>query len=89
MQTIWKFPIEATDRQEVMMPADAEMLCIQTQGRQACIWARVDSVAPLTPRTIRVFGTGHPVESAGRLFYIGTFQIAGGALVFHAFEDAQ
>jgi hypothetical protein len=36
-------------------------------------------------RGISIYGTGHPVSGAPKT-YIGTFQIAGGDLVFHAFD---
>lgn len=36
--------------------------------------------------TIRIFGTGHTIQDADRLEYIGTIQMCGGALVFHVFK---
>lgn len=32
------------------------------------------------------FGTGHTIQDADRLEYIGTIQMCGGALVFHVFK---
>ncbi len=48
------------------------------------IWALVDTDAPEEARVFHVRGTGHPADALGR--YVGTFQIDGGALVFHLFE---
>lgn len=86
MKTIWKFPLEIEDEQEVEMPPKAELLCVQMQGQQPRLWAVVDpDTTERERRTIAIHGTGHPMaEAAGR--YLGTFQMHGGMLVFHAFE---
>lgn len=73
-----------------MMPRGAKILCVQTQGQIPCLWAVVNDQHPLDPRTIWVAGTGHPIavhESMAYVdAYIGTFQLQGGALIFHVFE---
>ena len=84
---IWKWPIQITDRQTVMMPAGAQVLTVQTQGGQPQLWALVDEMqdAPKTPRKFAVYGTGNSLpENPGR--YITTFQQYGGDLVWHVFE---
>ena len=83
MKTIWKFPLQVTDEQSVMMPAGSQPLTVQIQGEQVCLWALVNPDAEKEDRTVQIFGTGHPVKVAGD--YISTFQMRGGALVFHAF----
>jgi len=68
------------------MPAGAEPLCVQVQNDQPCMWARVDISQPPTVYHFRVAGTGHDLGSnVGR--HIGSFQMHGGALVFHVFAD--
>jgi len=84
--TIYKYPIRATDVQSVEMPEGAEILTVQTQNGDACIWALVNEDAPYKVRRIEVFGTGHQVSEEHKRKYIGTFQLRGGALVFHVFE---
>lgn len=79
---IYKYPIETTGEQEVMMPSHAHILFVQVQGNTPCLWARVDPDAQLVVRRILVFGTGHPIE--GHPDYIGTYQL--GSLVFHVYE---
>jgi len=81
---IYKYPIETTDDQEIKMPSEAHILCVQVQGGIPYLWARVDPDAPSCVRMISVFGTGHPIE--GHLDYIGTYQLDGGSLVFHVYE---
>lgn len=85
MKTIWKFSLGMVGEQCAILPAGAEILCVQMQGNVPQIWALCDPAEPKVPRTIAIYGTGHPVPgNPGR--YIGTFQMSGGALVWHAFE---
>lgn len=86
-KTIWKFPLKTTDEQVIIMPAGAEILTIQTQYEEPCIWALVDPLRPKKERIILIHGTGHPVsDTIKKQTYIGTYQLHGGSLVFHAFE---
>lgn len=87
MKTIWKFPLAVTDFQKVDMPLGAKVLAVQPQGDQVCLWALVDPAAENDRRGFWIHGTGHPIEHEKHLgAYIGTFQLRGGALVFHVFE---
>lgn len=86
-QTIWKFPLLMADMQCVSMPAGAKILTVQTQDNQPCLWALVDPNASTEKRCFEVFGTGHPVyPDIDHSQYISTFQLNGGALVYHDFE---
>ena len=83
MKAIWKYPLEPGA--VVQMPAGAEVLCVQEQDGYACLWVLVDPRAPAESRTFAIYGTGHSLpDRPGD--YVGTFQSAGGALVFHVFE---
>jgi len=86
--TIWKFPLKAGDEVFVEMPKGATILALQTQHDVPCLWAQVERDAPKIKRRFKIYGTDHPVppEDIG-LFYVGTFQIMAGALVFHVFTD--
>lgn len=82
---IWKWLIYATDRQTLMMPKGAKLLDAQMQGGQLCLWALCNQDAPTEPRYLAVYGTGNPMpDDPGE--YLATFQMSGGALVFHVFE---
>jgi hypothetical protein len=84
MKTIWKFTLAAVDEQEVMMPLGAEVLAVQEQHGTAQAWAIVDpEQKALRPVHFSLRGTGNPLRVVGR--YVGTFQLKGGSLVFHAF----
>ena len=84
--TIWKFPVPEEDSFAIQMPYGAGILCVQTQGDRPFVWAEVDPERETEGRTFRLFGTGHPQEVDGMLDYVGTFQVRGGALVFHLYE---
>ena len=87
MKRIYKYKLEVTDEQYIVMPAGAEILTVQTQFGQPCIWALVD--IDETPCDIEykfeIFGTGNPIDDDFEGKYIGTFQMAEGQLVYHLF----
>lgn len=85
MKTIFKYPLlEAS--QTVLMPKGAQVLCVQMQGGNPCIWALVDDRVAGGLRTFRFYGTGHNMPpNPGE--YIGTVQ--GSGLVFHLFESTK
>lgn len=85
MTTIWKYPLLTGAATPLELPQGAELLHVDIQGRDLCLWAKVNTDLPTTPRTIEVFGTGHPMPSFERQF-INTFLVDGGTYVFHAFE---
>lgn len=84
--TIYKYPIEITDIQNVTMPINAEILTAQMQRATLCLWAKVDeNNTCMYERTIEVVGTGNLMTDHDRR-YIGTVQLSGGALIYHVFE---
>lgn len=86
-KTIYKYPLEIVDEQVVLLPTGAKILTVQAQMDKPCIWAMINPTAPDNMAvTIRMIGTGQPIQDDYCLEYIGTFQIYGGRLVFHAFE---
>lgn len=82
---IWKFPINTTDIQSVNMPTGSQILCVQLQNGTPCLWAMVSPHMEPSERIIRVYGTGHPINE--NVKYIGSYQMNGGMLVFHVFEE--
>jgi len=85
-KAIWKYPLEP-DQASIYLPVGAEILCVQVQGSEPCLWALVDpATSDKETRHIGIYGTGHRIEGdPGR--YIGTFQLNGGTLVFHVFDE--
>ncbi len=84
---ILKWRLRVTDNQSLMMPAGAKVLDVQMQGDNCCLWALCDEREPKEQRYFAIYGTGNPMpDTPGK--YIATFQMGGGALVFHVFEHA-
>lgn len=87
MTSVFKYPVALEDPFTVGMPRNAEILAVQSQYGRPVMWARVRTEHPVTVRTFRIFGTGHPIPTEHKLNYIDTFQMEGGNLVFHVFEQ--
>ena len=92
MKTIYKYKLEVTDVQRIFLPTGAEILTVQIQYKNQYhtpyIWALVDTERNEGERVLEMFGTGNPIQECMGVDrkYIGTFQLQGGALVFHLFE---
>lgn len=87
MKTIWKFPLIIADSQTILLSKGAKVLSVQTQGEMPCLWAMVDPSLPMGEVEIRTHGTGHPLPEDAHLYAnIGTYQLKGGALIFHVFR---
>lgn len=89
MKTIWKFPLQITDWQDVSMPANAEIISVDHQDGWLCMWAIVATYEPKVPRRIAIVGTGNPMPFMNKEKFIGTVQIPynGTVLVWHVFES--
>ena len=88
MKTIWKYPIESFN-QEIQMPLDTEILCVQLQNNIPTLWALVETEnvkKSLARFDILTYYTGdHQINEKAK--YIGTYQLAG--LVYHVFVKQQ
>lgn len=83
---IWKWPLKVTDLQSLPIPSGSELLTVQTQNDMPQLWALVDEMATIVHRNFATYGTGTPIPEGDHGDYVGTYQIRGGALVFHVFE---
>lgn len=84
--TIYKYTLKPTEMQDIELPIDAEILTVQAQKDEVCIWVKLDPDKPKVYRTFAVFGTGWNIVSNANLKYIGTVQFLNGDLVYHVFE---
>lgn len=85
---VWKYPLRLDDEVTFEMPEGACPLTVQVQDGIPTLWAVVDPDAAPTNRMFRIAGTGHPI-GADVGAYVGTFQLAEGALVFHLFDGGE
>lgn len=90
MKKVFKFVLPHQARPVVKMQKGAQILSVQIQMEQICIWALVDPSAEMEDRSFSVIGTGHeifdPHETGWDLKYLDSVQLQGGAFVFHVFE---
>lgn len=87
MKTIWKYPLDICDLQQLSIPEGFEPLHIDVQADVPCLWCRVDSEQPKQPVILFTVGTGNPIpEAAGG--HIGSYQVYSGKLVFHVFLES-
>jgi hypothetical protein len=84
MKTIHKYRLPASDVNELFLPENAEILCIQMQDDRPHLWAMVDPEKPVKKRLIVEYTTGQLLTDAKRT-YIGTVQYKDG-IVLHFFE---
>lgn len=87
-KTIWKTTMLVTDEQTVYLPEGAVPLTVQLQNNKPQLWFVADTDHYQEPRTVRCYGTGHPIaENLDNLQYLGTVQMQNGTLVFHFFIE--
>jgi hypothetical protein len=82
MKTVNKYIIRIIDDQTFTIPA-CEILSVQMQRGLLCMWAKVDTLAPIEKIRIIIRGTGHPLPS-GALRHIATIQ--DDTIVWHVFQ---
>ncbi len=68
---------------EVAMPKAAQILSVQMQQNNMCLWALVDTEQPKELRYLEFHGTGNPFNPFG-LVHVATIQ--EGQFVWHLFE---
>lgn len=85
MNTIWKYELASyTDINTIKMRKDAEILSVQVQGGEVCLWAYLNNLNEDEQRYFRIIGTGHLIPDDFTANFIGTVQLDN--LVFHIFE---
>lgn len=84
MKRIYKYKLEITDVQTILMPRGASILTVQLQEGEPHVWALVNPEYAKEEIVIHTYGTGSPIETPGKL-YIGTYQLNG--FVWHVFQS--
>lgn len=84
-QTVWKFELETSDQQTIRVPQGARFLKLDVQYGNPVCWMLVDRDNQKVDFKIRIVGTDRPANIGNTYVYLGTYQMVGGALVFHAF----
>lgn len=86
--SIYKYPLKAQEHQELELPLGAQILSVQAQRNEICIWALVNTGTINTEiRRVSIYPTGRSSSSTLDREFLGTVQLHGGDLVFHVFLD--
>lgn len=87
-KTIRKYIVSLTDSQYIEMPQNAEILNLDIQNENLCLWVLVDHSEKKEKRLFEVFGTGSDIyyDMGIERKYIDTFMANNDSLVFHLFE---
>ncbi len=85
MRAIWKFPLVLTDRQVVRMPEGAQILHVDEQNGQICLWAGITEGKDTEDREIQIIGTGYPELPDEWVTHLGSVVMQSG-YVWHVFE---
>lgn len=84
MLIVFKYPFGIEDEFEVEMPEEAEIVLVECQDNQPCIWAKVNTEAVVVARKFYLTGTGHELPHVP-LSHVASFQ--QGQFVRHLWES--
>ena len=73
MKTIYKYSIKVTDKQEIQIPCNAKIIHVGLDPQGVpCLWAEVDTTAPMKPVSVFIVGTGNPMPHVAHTHF-GSF----------------
>jgi hypothetical protein len=84
MKVIYKYILDVNREQSLELSIDSEILSVQMQGGNLCLWAMVNEELPKVKRNIHIYGTGITIHE-DNLQYVGTVQ--DGDYVWHVFIE--
>lgn len=87
MQKVYKYPLDFKIKQYISMPVGADILCVQLQHGNPCIWAQGDPSETWEQRAIVIYTTGEPHPPGKMTAYIGTLLFSDGDIVVHVYEE--
>lgn len=89
MFTIWKYPLEITDKQIIHLPIGSMPLSVIGQGHDIYLYVRLNNRRQTEESQFEVYihGTGHQIdeEEAFNSSFMGTVILLDGKLIFHVF----
>jgi hypothetical protein len=82
---IYKYPLDITDEQDVLMPSNHHALSVGAQNGQLFVWAGVDETKGKVPVKFYIVGTGNPADhvTADGARFVGTVHMP--PFVWHVF----
>ena len=84
---VFKYKFNPTAHVSIMLPRGAQILSVQFQCGEFCLWALVDPDAQMELRNFLFAGTGEELfEAPENLQFIETLQMEHRSLLRHFFE---
>ena len=80
---ILKYPLEIADEQELFIPQNSKCVLLAVQTGKLCLWLEVQDDKPKYPHTIRLIGTGYPIEDLTDYDHVGSVIML--PFVWHAY----
>ena len=87
MRTIYKYPLQITDYQTILIPEFALFTHIAMQYDKPTLWLEVDTSKPVESINILCFGTGMEIPESMELFHLGT--VIDGDFVWHFYSEGE
>ena len=81
---IYKYNLKRSDSQDIELTKGHEVLSVQVQDSEMCMWVLLDPEAKNEIVSIKMFGTGHEISKVDEMSYIGTVQ--KNSFVWHFFK---
>ena len=87
--TIWRYPLEITDRQTIKVPVGARLMCVKEElGILTTFWfVDPQKEQQETEATFYIYITGHPIPYKYIRHYVDSVVCNNGRLVWHIFCD--
>lgn len=85
MKVIYKYRLDITDCQNILLPKDSALLSVKMQHGTMCLWALVDTSNPVEYQEFYVIGTGNPIPEKviKNANFLST--VLDGSFVWHVF----
>lgn len=85
--TVYKYPLQITDEQTVIMPKYPHYLTLQWVRGELCLYAVVKPDNPPSEHKFIIVATGQEIPNDYPLIYMGTVTQRDERLVWHVFEQ--
>lgn len=83
---VWKYDLNIKDRQEVWLPAGAQILSADLQQGELKLWVLVNPKETINvSHNLKLAGTGHNINDI-IIKFIDTIQFYNGSVIMHLFE---
>jgi hypothetical protein len=84
---VFKYLLAGSDWADIELPVGAKLLSVQAQNDLPMAWFLVRPSLEFETRRFRIFCTGESIPDELNVEFAATFQILGGDLIFHVFEE--